>query len=409
MALVAHSHGKPRVAPGSPGDILALVSSGQASTIAELAELTGLVRSTVTQRVNDLAAYGLLAKSEPASGARRAGRPVRRIRLNTEDNSILAIDLGASHCRMAVMDISGKVLDEEEIALKTTHAAREEVLPRIAAHLRDLLRKANRPDSSVHAIGMGVPAPIEWKEGKPSNPPILGPGWNGYPIKNFLRDAFGAHVGVLVDNDVNIAALGEHRARRSVNDDLMIVKVGTGIGCGIIAGGRLHRGAQGAAGDIGHIQVPDESSHRCHCGKTGCLEAVAGGTALARALSEAGHRARSPADVIALAADGNPAALQALQQAGHRIGAVLAALVNFFNPELIAIAGVLSQSHHLIAAINEQIRQQSLPLATTSLHVEPAVAGASAAVTGAGILAIEHILDPLSINRRLVEAHAPSA
>lgn len=404
MTLVAHSHDERRVAPGSHGDILALVSSGQASTIAELAELTRLVRSTVTQRVNDLAAHGLLAKTEPAPAARKAGRPVRRIRLNTDDNLILAIDLGASHCRMAVMDISSHVLGEKEIALETTQAAREDVLPRITKHMHDLLRTANRPDSAVQAIGMGVPAPIDWKQGKPSNPPILGPGWNGYPIKNFLADAFSARVRVLVDNDVNIAALGEHRTRRSGNDDLMVVKAGTGIGCGIIAGGRLHRGAQGAAGDIGHIQVTDANSHHCHCGKTGCLEAVAGGTALARALSRTGHRARSPADVITLAADGNPAALQALQQAGHHIGTVLAALVNFFNPEVIAIAGVLSQSHHLIAAINERIRQQSLPLATTNLRIEPAMAGASAAVTGAGILAIEHILDPLTINLQLAQA-----
>lgn len=403
MTLMAHSRGERRVASGSHGDILALVSSQQASTITELAELTGLARSTVTQRVNDLATHGLLAKTEPTA-AGRTGRPVRRIRLNTQDNLILAVDLGASHCRMAVMDISSQVLDQEEIGLEATQAARQEVLPRIAAHLHDLLRRANRPDSALQAIGIGVPAPIEWKEGKPSNPPILGPGWNGYPIKSFFRDVFGARVQVLVDNDVNIMALGEHRTRRNGNDDLMVVKAGTGIGCGIIAGGRLHRGAQGAAGDIGHIQVADESSHRCHCGKNGCLEALAGGAALVRALSEAGHRARSPADVITLATDGNPAALRALQQAGHQIGSVLAALVNFFNPEIIAIAGVLSQSHHLIAAINERIRQQSLPLATTSLRIEPALAGADAAVTGAGILAIEHILDPLSINRLLAEA-----
>src|SRR5712691_1375725 len=406
VAFMAHAPREPRVAPGSHGDIVALVSAGLADTTAGLARLTGLARSTITSRVAELSTLGYLTEAGPGPGT-SAGRPARRIRLNTADTVVLAVDLGASHCRMAVMDTSRAVLQEREITLEDPRAAPGDILPVIERHLRDLLGQAGKPDSAVRAIGMGVPAPIEYATGKPADPPILGHGWNGYPIPEFFRERFGSHVPVLVDNDVNVMALGEHRLHRASARDLMVVKVGTGIGCGIISGGELHRGAQGCAGDIGHIQVTGKPLPLCHCGKTGCLEALAGGAALARALSEAGHPASTPIHVIRLAADSDPAALRALQDAGKQVGGVLAALVNFFNPEAIVIAGALSQSHHLIAAINGAVHQRSLALATTRLRIESALAGPSAAVTGAGILAIEHILNPADINERLAPDRAP--
>ena len=138
--------------------------------------------------------------------------------------------------------------------------------------------------------GAGLPGPVSFAEGVPVAPPIM-PGWNHFPV----REAFASELGcpVLVDNDVNIMALGERHAglARSV-DDFLFVKIGTGIGCGIVVDGQVYRGVSGSAGDIGHIRV-DDNGPICTCGNTGCLEAFFGGTALARDALAAARSERS--------------------------------------------------------------------------------------------------------------------
>jgi predicted NBD/HSP70 family sugar kinase len=411
MAFMEASPARSRLAPGSHGDIVSLVSSGQADTVAGLARLTGLARSTVALRVRELEADGYLTGESPQPATEGMGRPSRRIRLNTADRLVAAVDLGASHCRLAVMDVAGSILKEQPVPLDALHDAPTDILPVIDHRLREMLDQAGQPASTVRAIGMGIPAPIEFATGKAINPPILGPGWNGYPIAEFFKDRFGSQVEVVIDNDVNVMAVGEHRAHYRDALSMLYVKVGTGIGCGIIANGILHRGAQGCAGDIGHIQAVGDP-HPCRCGKTGCLEALASGAALARALSGAGHLASTPADVIRLASDGNLHALRALHDAGTGIGHVLAALVNFFNPEVIVIGGTISRSHELIAGIREIVHQQSIALATSKLTVEASRTD-NAAIIGAATIAIDSFLDPARINDLLSEpgesASGPSA
>jgi predicted NBD/HSP70 family sugar kinase len=403
VAVMEPAWQEPRVAEGSHGDILARISDDSATTIAELARQTRKARSTVDQRVKDLTDHGFLVgqPEHVTPGVSTGGRPARRLRLRTADNLVFAIDLGASHCRMALMDIGHTLRMEREDPLPVTQAPPETILRKIDHRMREMLTQAGEPVTSVKAIGIGVPAPIEYTTGKPSNPPILGPGWNGHPIREFFEKRYGGNVTVRVDNDVNIMALGEHRHRtHSRTRDFMLVKVGTGIGCGIIAGGRLHRGAQGCAGDIGHIRISENDSYPCHCGRNGCLEALASGAALARRLSELGHDAASGTDVIRRAADGHRETLRLLQEAGRQIGGVLAGLVNFFNPEVITIGGVLAQSHDLIAGIRTIVGERALALATSNLRIEAAHTGARAAMLGAGILAIEYILAPDYINRQ---------
>ena len=127
---------------------------------------------------------------------------------------------------------------------------------------------------ALWGIGIGVPGPVEFATGRPVSPPIM-PGWDGYPIRERFAARYGAPVWV--DNDVNVLALGEWRSGVAAgHDDVVVVKIGTGIGAGIISGGRLHRGAQGSAGDVGHIQVVDDPAVVCRCGNIGCLEALAG-------------------------------------------------------------------------------------------------------------------------------------
>ncbi|NUW45124.1 ROK family transcriptional regulator [Nonomuraea rhodomycinica] len=378
-------------APGSPGDVLTLISAGSATTRSDLARLTGLARSTISQRVDALIESGLVEESE--SGESTGGRPPRQLRLHTDGHAFAGVDVGATHCRVALMDISGEVLAECEDPLLVTEGP-EAVLAHVDTRLDRLLAEAGRPRSALRALGMGVPGPVEFATGRPNNPPIM-PGWNDYPIPEHFEDCV-----VLVDNDVNVMALGEHRNAFPGTGHLLFVKVGTGIGCGIVAEGRLHRGAQGSAGDIGHIRVSGHDDAGCRCGNSACLEAVAGGAALARRLTELGVPAATGADVVALVQAGDTLALRLVREAGRHIGEVLAGLVNFFNPEVIVVGGVLSRVHeHLLAGIRETIYRRSLPLATHHLSIVPSRTGEDAAALGAGLLAIEHYLSPDNINK----------
>ncbi|GAA3206311.1 ROK family transcriptional regulator [Nonomuraea roseoviolacea] len=378
-------------APGSPGDVLTLISAGSATTRSDLARLTGLARSTVSQRVDALIESGLVEETE--SGESTGGRPPRQLRLHTDGHAFAGVDVGATHCRVALMDISGEVLAECEDPLLVTEGP-ETVLAHVDRRLDLLLAQAGRPRSALRALGMGVPGPVEFATGRPNNPPIM-PGWNDYPIPEHFADCV-----VLVDNDVNVMALGEHRNAFPGTSHLLFVKVGTGIGCGIVAEGRLHRGAQGSAGDIGHIRVSGHDDAGCRCGNSACLEAVAGGAALARRLTDLGVPAATGADVVALVLAGDTLALRLVREAGRHIGEVLAGLVNFFNPEVIVIGGVLSRVHeHLLAGIRETIYRRSLPLATHHLSIVPSRTGEDAAALGAGLLAIEHYLSPDNINK----------
>jgi glucokinase-like ROK family protein len=247
------------------------------------------------------------------------------------------------------------------------------------------------------------------------------PGWDGYPIRERFAARYGAPVWV--DNDVNHLALGEWLSGIAAgHDNVVVIKVGTGIGAGIISDGRLHRGAQGSAGDVGHIQVSDDPSVLCRCGNIGCLEAYAGGAALARggeAAAADGSSSRlalaldqsgsvSAEDVARAASFGDPVAVAMLQSAGRRVGSMLASVVNFFNPSLVVIGGGVANSPELfIAAIRETVYRRSLPLATRDLRIAHSSLGGLAGVIGASAMVVDQLFARESIGRWL-EAGSPS-
>jgi predicted NBD/HSP70 family sugar kinase len=202
-------------------------------------------------------------------------------------------------------------------------------------------------------------------------------------------------VPVLVDNDVNIMALGERATSWPDAEHLIFLKVATGIGSGIISGGILQRGAEGTAGDIGHIPVSRGTGVVCRCGNTGCLEAVAGGPAIAGALREEGLDVSNGADVIALVKNGDLRAIHAVRRAGRDIGEVLNMVVSIINPSIVVVGGSMAQaSEHLIAGIREVVYSRSMPLATQHLTIAPSRTGPESAVIGASLIAIEHALSP---------------
>lgn len=268
------------------------------------------------------------------------------------------------------------------------------MLTRVYDLMRGLLKRAGRPASQVLAVSIGVPGPVEAATGTVVRPPIMA-GWDGYRVPEFFAGRLGAPV--LVNNNVNMMALGEHAHRRD-DSYLLFVKVGTGIGCGIVAGGVVHRGAAGAAGDIGHIRLAGHDEVLCHCGNTGCLEAVASGSAIATNLRAAGLDAVDAVDVVRLVTEGNPLARRQVRLAGQCIGEALASIVSFYNPDRIVIGGSVSQLHEdLLADIRGAIYARALPLATRSLTIESSSLGARAGLEGARQLATRHLLSPVGI------------
>jgi predicted NBD/HSP70 family sugar kinase len=219
------------------------------------------------------------------------------------------------------------------------------------------------------------------------------PGWDGYSIPGHLHRFFP--VPVLVDNDVNIMAVGEHRMNWRAEEDLLFVKVGTGIGCGIVAEGSIYRGAQGAAGDIGHIRVVDREDMLCECGNVGCLEAVAGGRALVRAARDQGFEARNSRDVVALARAQHVEIVRLIRESGRMLGDVLAGLVNAFNPRVIVIGGDIAEAdEQLFAGVREAVYRRATPLATRRLQIVRSTLGDRAGALGAAVMALEHVLAP---------------
>jgi predicted NBD/HSP70 family sugar kinase len=378
------------------GSVLRLIRAGEAVTRAELARRTGLSRSTVAQRVDALLAHELVY--EAGGSASTGGRPPTVLAFNREAGVVLAADLGATHSRLAVADLAASPLAEMPLEVDIAEGP-EAVLEQVHAHFLEMLARVGRKPADVQGIGVGVPGPVKFSAGAPVNPPIM-PGWDGFAIPAWFGDRYDAPV--LVDNDVNIMALGEHWSHWRETEHLLFVKVGTGIGCGIVADRAIHRGAQGAAGDIGHISVAGHDDVVCRCGNVGCLEAVAGGRALAARLSQIGRDAHGTRDVVRLVRSGDAAAVRMVREAGRALGEVLAACVNFFNPGVIVVGGDLSEAHEqLLAGVREVTFQRSLPLATQALVTVPSRLGDRAGVTGAAIMVIEHVLAPGAIDRML--------
>ncbi|MER6829264.1 ROK family protein [Streptosporangium sp. NPDC000563] len=376
------------------GALLNILRDGQARTRAELVQLTGLARSTLAQRLDALLSQQWIIPTEEAISS--GGRPAIAFTFNRTARVVLSADLGATHARVAVTDLGTTVLAERAAEVPIDRGP-EETLGWLQRTFEEMLAEIGHRPEEICGIGVGLPGPVEHSSGRPVNPPIM-PGWDGFPVPEWLGSRLGAPV--LVDNDVNIMALGEHWAARPSADHLIFVKIGTGIGCGIISDRRLHRGAQGAAGDIGHIRVASALDTVCRCGNIGCLEAVASGAAMAAKLSADGVEADDSRDVVRLVRAGNTDAVQLIRQAGREVGDVLASIVNFFNPSVIVVGGDISEAgEQVLAGLREVIYSRSLPLATQHLTITASELGDRAGVIGAAVMVIEHVLAPGSVDR----------
>jgi predicted NBD/HSP70 family sugar kinase len=372
--------------------MLALIRSGEAVTRADLARRTGLARSTVGRRVDSLIAHRLVSETVDSGHAR--GRPAALLSLNEGAGVVLAAHVGLAHTRLGLADMAGAPLHELVLELDSGEGP-EGILARIDERFSELLAAAGRGAGEVRGIGVGLPVPVRCA---PGDPDAITPGWNGISISGWFKERYAAPV--LVDNEVNLLALGEHRVWFRDCEHLLFVKVGTGIGSGIVVDSAVHRGADGGAGDIGHISVAGHDDAICRCGNAGCLEAVAAGPALARRLSALGLPATGAGDVVRLVEAGEPEAIQAVREAGRNLGEVLAGCVNFFNPSTIVIGGHLAHQV-LLAGVREVAFRRSLPLATRHLRVVPSRLGERAGIIGAAAMVVEHVLAPAAVDRAI--------
>ena len=378
------------------GDLLRLLRSSGGLTRTELIARTGLSRSTLSARLDSLAAAGFVQTS--GVGASTGGRPATRLSFHPGSFVVLAADFGATHATVALTDLAGEVIAEASRELHIADGP-EPALDWLVSAARQLMDDHGANRAQLAGIGIGLPGPVEHTTGVPIKPPIM-PGWDGFSVATWVRERLGAPVHV--DNDVNLMALGEHATEYPDVDHFVFVKVATGIGAGLISGRRLHRGAVGSAGDLGHVRAPHAPDVPCECGNTGCLEAVASGRAIAAQLfpdrprDDIGTR-----EVLDLLERNDPRATAAVRRAGRDIGEVLATVVNLLNPSVVVIGGGLAaRAPSLMAGIREVVFARSLPLATSQLSLVASKVGSRAAITGAAVTVIEEFLQPDNIDAR---------
>lgn len=379
------------------GAILQLIRSQPRITRAELVAGSGMSRSTVTHRLEQLLANGLITDVE---GASTGGRRPSVFAFAPRSGMILAAGMGATSTRLAVTDLGGTVLAERAAELDVAPGP-ESVLSWMKEEWSELLAEAGATAGQVRGVGLGIPAPVEAATGTPVLPPIM-PGWDGFAIPDYLRQTYD--VPVLVDNDVNVMALGEQRAFHRDVPTVIFLKIGTGIGLGIVSDHRIHRGADGSAGDLGHIHTSAADDVLCRCGKFGCLEAVASGGAIARRLRDQGIEARTTRDVVALCRSGDMQAIELVRESGKLIGEALASAVNLLNPRVIVIGGDLAQAEeHLMPGIRELVYQRSISLATRQLRIVRSRLNDAAGVAGAAMMVVDHLLSPDKIDELVAD------
>lgn len=378
--------GQETLTGSAQSEIFQILRDGKPRTRSELATLTGLARSTVAARVEVLQQAQLIRSV--AHAASTGGRPSRQFAFDGTRRGVLGVDIGATHVHIGLSDLHGNLVMDRECSMAVSDGP-DAVLGWVIDEGRRMLDEVGLP-GYLRAVGVGLPGPVEHTTGRPVDPPIM-PGWDRFDVPGTLSAAF--EVPTLVDNDVNVMAVGEHIDHWSDVSDLLFVKVSTGVGIGMITGGRVHRGAQGIAGDIGHVYVPEAADIPCRCGSSGCLEAVAAGPAIAEQLRGVGLDVTSPQDVAAAVNKGDIQAVRAVREAGRVIGRVLTTCVSLINPAVIVLGGpVANAGDHLLAGAREIIYTRSTPLATGSLQIVRTRGGDKAAVSGASSMAIQHAL-----------------
>ncbi len=373
---------------------------------ADLAEKMGLTRAAVTLIIGDLISNGIILNTESRSTA--SGRPPVALEINPDQGLVAAIDMGASHLSVALGDFSARILEEIEVPFRIDRGP-EECLQEADKILKELLQKRGLSTRELSGIGVGVPGPVVSDKGMVMAPPIM-PGWDRFPIRVTLEQRWGT--AVTLNNDAELGALGEwaYGAGRG-EKNLAFIKVGSGIGAGLIINQQLYGGNTGSAGEIGHLTV-DENGPLCACGNHGCLEAFAGGHAIAaqaRQLAASGKRTQlsvksldsiTARDVAEAARRGDLTAQEIIKRSGTFIGIAIAGLINLINPSTVIIGGGVAQVGDILTGpIRQAVRERSLRASEHSVRITTAMLGRRSSLIGALVQAI-HVAIHATIERK---------
>jgi predicted NBD/HSP70 family sugar kinase len=380
-------------APATAGELFVLIRDGVATTRSELRRLTGLSRTAVAARVSALSSRGLVVERE--EGPSTGGRPPTLLKFNSDAGVVLSAAIGRSRTRLAVCNLAGDILAisdlDQEVGLGP-----DDLMPDVVKRLEALLGESGRDAGTVHGVGLSLPGTVDQQRACSLDSPVMS-GWDGVPLKPYFRDLTAAPI--LVDNDANVIALAERGGGRRGVDDLLLLKLSTGLGAGIISGGVLQRGAVGAAGEFGHNKTPAAAGLPCRCGDTGCLEAIAGGWALVRALQQQGKAVGHIRDVVDLANRGEPEARRLIRMSGRHVGEVIAGAVNLLNPAIVVIDGDMARAYDiLVAGLREALYGNATALSTRVLQVVPTTYGDRSGVIGGATLILDRILSAGAID-----------
>jgi len=381
------------------GQVLAALRCSSGLSRAAVAAATGLSRGTVAAAAGALLANGLVEETAPRPTG-GLGRPAVLLRLSRQAGLAAGLDVGKRHVRVAVSDLGQDVLGERLVEVAPDLPAGD-ALDLAVGLLDEVLAEAGAPRAALLGAGLAVPGPLHTRTGVLGSATIL-PGWVGVrPVQEVQRRLA---VPVRADNDANLGALAEWTwgAGRGC-DDLAYLKLATGIGCGLVVGGRPCRGTGGTAGEIGHlVVVPDGPV--CRCGNRGCLETVAG-TEAVRDLLRPALGDLPVAHVVDRALAGDAASRRVLGDTGALVGQAVASLVNLLNPALLVVGGPLAAAGDvLLGPLGQAVRRSAIPSAAEDLQVVPSALGDRAEVLGALALALREL--PL---RRTVPAVAEAA
>ncbi len=374
-------------------DLIRFASNGISRT--DLADQMGLTRAAVTMIVTDLLENGVILEAE--SRAIPNGRPPVVLEINPKRGLVAAVDMGATHINIALADFSAKIIEEISLPFDIKQGP-QICLVEASRILRELLSRCGINISQLMAVGVGVPGPVITDAGTVVSPPIM-PGWDGYPIRESLEKEWGLPVSL--NNDAELGALGEwaYGAGRG-EKNLAFIKVGSGIGAGLIINQQIYGGTTGSAGEIGHLTI-DENGPLCSCGNRGCMEAFAGGHAIALQaieLVKSGKRTLlsnipienlTAQEVAKAARRGDLPSQEIIMRAGTFIGIAIAGLVNLFNPGAVIIGGGVAQAGDLLTnSIRQAVRERSLRASEQGVHITTAMLGKRSSLMGATVQAI---------------------
>jgi glucokinase-like ROK family protein len=383
-------------------EVLRMIHKNGKMSRAAISRETGLSATTISALANILLESGFVREVGEAQSS--GGRPPILMEFEYEHRYAIGIDLGATHITTMVIDFRGNAISSRTANYNAMDDA-QGAIKTIRRQIFEVLQAARIPIESVLGIGIGAPAPLEGEYLEKLSPVIL-PTWKDIDLRAEIRQQFGG-LPIYIDNDANAGALAEKWWGRGQNySNLAYIKLGTGVGSGLIINNEIFRGSAGTAGEIGHTTISPDGP-LCRCGNHGCMESYVGTPAIiANAASKLkGNRSSSlksgsilVRDVAAAAKNGDALSTQIVQDAGNYLGIAIANMLNLLNPGLIVLGGdLVAAGDVLLEAVRATALRRAIPKAGKEVVIMASDLGEDTVAIGAATLVLHHAFQPSRI------------